>query len=482
MQVTETETDGLKREYKVVIAAQDLNEKLEARLQQVGEQVNIPGFRPGKVPLNVLKQRFGQRVMGEVLEQAVKDSSSQAMAERALRPALQPKIEITKFDQDKDLEYTMAVELLPDIEVMDFAKIELEQLKVEVPDSEVGEALERLAASQKTTAPLAEERPAESGDVLVIDFRGSVDGEELPGMAAEDHHLELGSNQFVGTFEEQLVGASKGESREVTVTFPEQYANDKLAGRDAIFQVSVKDILGTVPPEIDDSLAQRLGEESLETLKTRVREQIEKEYGQITRGRMKRTLLDKLAEGHNFPVPAGMVDAEFDMIWKQVETDRNEGRVDPDDEGKDDDALKEEYRQIAERRVRLGLLLSEVGRQNNIEVTQEEVNQALMQEAQKHPGQEREVFEFFQRTPEAMANLRAPIYEDKAIDFIADLAQVNVRSVSPEALREEVENEADEAEKKEPAKKAAAKKATKSKASKKAKKGEDTTGGEAAEE
>ena len=482
MQVTETETDGLKREYKVVIAAQDLNEKLEARLQQVGEQVNIPGFRPGKVPINVLKQRFGQRVMGEVLEQAVKDSSSQAIAERGLRPALQPKIEITKFDQDKDLEYTMAVELLPDIEVMDFGKIELEQLKVEVPDSEVDEALDRLASSQKTTAPLDKERPAESGDVLVIDFRGSVDGEELPGMAAEDHHLELGSNQFVGTFEEQLVGSNKGDAREVTVTFPDQYANDKLAGRDAVFQVTVKDILGTQPPEIDDSLAQRLGEESLDTLKTRVREQIEKEYGQITRGRMKRVLLDKLADGHDFPVPAGMVDAEFEMIWKQVENDRNEGRVDPDDEGKDDEELKAEYRQIAERRVRLGLLLSEVGRQNEIEVSQEEVNQALMQEAQRHPGQEREVFEFFQRTPEAMANLRAPIYEDKAIDFITDLAQVSVRSVSPEALREEVESEAEEAEKKKPAKKAAAKKSSGKKTSKKAKKDEDTTGGEAAEE
>ena len=480
MQVTETETDGLKREYKVVIAAQDLNEKLEARLQQVGEQVTIPGFRPGKVPINVLKQRFGQRVMGEVLEQAVKDSSSQAIAERGLRPALQPKIEITRFDQDKDLEYTMALELLPDIEVMDFAKIELEQLKVDVPDSEVDGALERLAASQKTTAPLDQERPAESGDVLVIDFRGAVDGEELPGMAAEDHHLELGSNQFVGTFEEQLIGANKGDAREVTVTFPEQYANDKLAGRDAVFQVAVKDILATQPPEIDDDLAQRLGEDSLEGLKTRLREQIEKEYGQITRGRMKRALLDTLADGHDFPVPAGMVDAEFDMIWKQIEADRDEGRVDPDDEGKDEDALKAEYRQIAERRVRLGLLLSEVGRQNEIEVTNEEVSQALMQEAQKHPGQEREVFEFFQRTPEAMANLRAPIYEDKAIDFIADLAQVSVRSVSPEALREAIETEAEEAEKKAPAKQAAAKKtAAQSEAGEK---DEEATGGQAAGE
>jgi trigger factor len=470
MQVTETQTAGLKREYKVVLAAKDIDQKLEARLQQIGQQAKIPGFRPGKVPITVLKQRFGQSVMGEVLQQAVQDSSSQAIAERGLRPAMQPKIEITSFDKGKDLEYTLAVELMPEVKVMDLGKIALERVQVEAPDSEVEEALGRLAGAYKTTEPLEKPRPAASGDVLVIDFQGTVDGEALPGMAANDHHLELGSSQFIDTFEEQLVGAAKGDHRELKVTFPKEYGNDKLAGREAIFQVDVKDILAAVPAALDDDLAKRLGEESLTTLRQRVREQIEKDYARITRGRLKRDILDQLAKGHDFEVPPGMVDAEFDMIWRQVEEDRKGGQLDPEDEGKSDDELKGEYREIAERRVRLGLLLSEIGRQNSIEVSQEEVNQALLREAQRHPGQEREVFEFFQRSPEALANLRAPLFEDKVIDFIADLAAVTERKISPDQLREEIEagneagNEAGDDSK--PAKKAKPKKAGKKAAAK----------------
>ncbi len=485
MQVTETQTEGLKREYKVVLAAKDINEKLEARLQQIGERAKIPGFRPGKVPITVLKQRFGQSVMGEVLQQAVQDSSSQAMAERGLRPAMQPKIEITAFDHGKDLEYTLAVELMPEVKVMDLGELALEQVQVEAPDSEIEEALERLARAYKTTKPLDEPRPAERGDVLVIDFQGTVDGEALPGMAATDHHLELGSSQFVGTFEDQLAGANKGDHREVKVTFPEAYVNDKLAGREAVFQVEVKDILAAVPAAIDDDLAKRLGESDLEGLRKRVRDQIEKDYGQLTRGRMKRELLDQLAKAHDFEVPPGMVEAEFDMIWRQIEEDRKGGQLDPEDEGKSDEELKGEYRAIAERRVRLGLLLSEIGRQNSIEVSNEEINQALLREAQRHPGKEREVFEFFQRSPEAMANLRAPLFEDKVIDFITDLAKVTERRVSPEQLREELEAASDaeadaeadggkskKAKAKKPAKKAAGKAPSKAKGAA----GEETPG------
>ena len=442
MQVTETQTDGLSREYKIVVAAKDIDEKIEHRLMELGQQVKVPGFRPGKIPLTVLKQRFGSSVMGEVLENAVRDSSNQAMMERGLRPAMQPKIEITAFDQGSDLEYTMAVELLPEIEFMDFSTLELERVKVAVPDDEVDKALTEITRSQKTTEPLKEPRKAESGDVLVIDFRGSVDGEELPGMAAEGHHLELGSNQFVGTFEDQLIGTDKGEQRQVTVTFPDAYVNDKLAGKEAVFEVTVQDILASVPIPVDDDMAKRMGLDSLDTLKGNIRQQIENEYQQVSRGRMKRQLLDKLADGHDFMVPAGMVDAEFDVIWRQVEEDRSKGELDPEDEGKDEDQLKTEYKDIAERRVRLGLLLSEVGRQNAIEVSQEELQQALMREAQRHPGKEREVFEFFQKSPEAMANLRAPLFEDKTVDYIVELAKVSERELSPDALREEMEKEA----------------------------------------
>lgn len=446
MQVTETNTEGLQREFKIVLEAKDIDDKLAARLQEIGESVKVPGFRPGKVPLSVLKQRFGPSVMGEVLERAVQDSSSQAMMERGLRPAMQPKIEITSFDQGADLEYSMKIELLPEIETMDFATISLEQVKVSVPDEEVEKALDNLAGSQKKTEPLAEPRKAETGDVLVIDFRGAVDGEELPGMAAEGHHLELGSNQFVGTFEEQLVGIDKGESREITVTFPEEYVNEKLAGRDAVFQVTVNDILAAVPLPVDDDLAKRLGLESLDQLKDNIREQIGNEYQQVSRARMKRKLLDVLADGHSFEVPPGMVDSEFEMIWHQIEHDQKDGKLDPEDEGKSDDELKGEYREIAERRVRLGLLLSEVGRQNSLEVSDEEVSQALLREVQQHPGREREVYEFYQKTPEAMAQLRAPLYEDKVIDFIVELAKVEEREVTPDQLREEMEAESKKAE------------------------------------
>jgi trigger factor len=462
MQVTETQAEGLKREYKVQIAATEIDEKMAARLEELGNTVKVPGFRPGKVPLQILKQRFGKSVMGEVLERAVSDSSNQALNERGLRPAMQPKIEISSFDDGKDLEYTMELELLPDIEPMDFSKIELERSNIEIENSAVQEAIEDLAKAHKKTEPLDAPRKTQTGDVLVIDFSGTVDGEAYPGMAAEDHHLELGTSSFIEGFEEQLIGAEIGDTREVKVTFPEAYANDRLAGQDAIFKVTIKNILQSVPLAIDDELATTLGETDLEALKARVRERMAAEYKDFARTRLKRQLLDRLAEGHGFPVPDSMVNVEFETIWKQIEQDREAGSLDPEDAAKDAEDLKADYREIAERRVRLGLLISEVGQRNGIEVTQEEANMALLREAQRYPGKEREVFEFYQKTPEVMANLRAPIFEDKVVDFIIDLAQVTDRSVTPEALREEMESETEEGAseaKKKPAKPAKPKKA-----------------------
>jgi trigger factor len=441
MQVTETNNDGLKREFTVVISAKDLNEKTEARLSELGQNIKVPGFRPGKVPMSVLKQRYGQNVMGEVLERAVQDSSSQALQERGLRPAMQPKVEIQKFEEGKDLEYTMELEVMPEFEPMDFSKLELERVEVEVPEKEVDEALERIASQRTETKPLEKARKSQKGDVLVIDFKGTVDGEAFPGMEAEDHHLELGSNAFVEGFEDQLTGLDKGESKDVTVTFPKEYVNDQLAGKEAVFQVSVKDILESVPAKLDDETAKAYGEENLEGLKNRVRQELGKDYGQLTRSKMKRELLDKLADNHDFSVPAGMVDAEFDTIWKQIEEAKKNDSLDEEDKGKSDEQLREEYRRIAERRVRLGLLLSEVGRINDVDVTQEELNSALIQEAQRHPGQERQVIEFFQKNPDALANLRAPIYEDKVIDYIIEQAKVTDRKVTVEELQAELEAE-----------------------------------------
>lgn len=468
MQVTEVSSDGLKRDFKVVIEAKEINEKVENRLRELSARVKIPGFRPGKAPIKLLKQRYGPSVMGEVLERAVTDSSNQALTERGLRPAVQPKIEIDSFEDGADLEYSMAIELLPEISPMDFSALELERVKIAVPEEEVDSALQRLADSRKESKPVETPRPAQSGDVLVIDFKGTVHGEALPGMAGEDHHLELGSNSFIEGFEEQLIGASVGDERTVTVTFPEAYGNEKLAGQPAVFECTVKEVREPVPAELNDELAKSLGAEGLDDLRDKVKERLGQDYDGLSRMRMKREILDQLAEGHDFEVPQSMVDLEFDAIWKQVEHEREHGHSDPDDEGKDDEELKAEYREIAERRVRLGLLLSEVGRVNQIEVAQDEVNRALFQEAQRYPGQEQQVVEYYRQNPEALAQLRAPLFEDKVIDFIISLAKVNEREVSPDQLREEEEKQAAEAAEK-PAKKAAAKKPAKKKAAAKGK-------------
>jgi trigger factor len=464
MQVTETNSDGLKRDFKVVIEAKEINEKVETRLRELSARVKIPGFRPGKAPIKLLKQRYGPSVLGEVLERAVTDSSAQALNERGLRPAVQPKIEIDSFEDGADLEYSMAIELLPEIQPIDFATLSLERVKIKVPDEEVTSALERLATSRKESKPLETPRPAQSGDVLVIDFKGTVHGEALPGMAGEDHHLELGSNSFIGGFEEQLIGAAVGENRTVNVTFPDGYGNEKLSGQPAVFECTVKEIRESVPAELNDELAKSMGAEGLDDLRDKVKERLGQDYDGLSRMRMKREILDQLSEAHEFEVPESMVDLEFEAIWQQVEQDRAQGRVDPDDEGKEDEAVKAEYLEIAERRVRLGLLLSEVGRLNQIEVNQDEVNKALFMEAQRHPGQEQQVVEYYRSNPQAQAQLRAPLFEDKVIDFIVDLAKVTEREVTVDQLRDEEEKESaaaaekpKKAAKKKPAKKAAGK-------------------------
>jgi trigger factor len=442
MQVEEKSAEALKREYQVTIAATEIAEKIEARLKELGASVNLPGFRPGKVPLAILKQRFGSNVMGEVLEGAVNDSSNQAISERGLRPALQPKIEIESFKEGEDLVYSMAVELLPQIEPGDFSTITLERIKVEVPDADVDRALADLAERHRHTEPLAEPRPAAAGDVVVLDFAGSVDGEEKPGMRASDHHLELGANQFIPGFDEQLIGAAGGEHRQVKVTFPEDYGNAKLAGKEAVFEVDVKEVRQPVPMAVDDHLAKHVGMEDLAALRTAVRKSIESEYQELARSRLKREVLDKLDEMHRFDVPTGMVDQEFDIIWRQIEHDRAHDRLDPEDAGKSEDELKAEYRSIAERRVRLGLLLSEVGQRNNIKVGEEEVGRSVAAEARRYPGKEQKVVEFYRKNPMALANLRAPIFENKVVDFIVELAKSNERSLTPQELVKEMSEEA----------------------------------------
>jgi len=434
MQITETSADGLRREFKVVVPAEDIEKQLEGRLRELGQTVRLPGFRPGKVPLPLLKQRYGQSVLGEILEKAVSDSSQQALNDRGLRPALQPKIEVTSFGEGGNLEYTLAVELLPDVEPGDFSAIEVERLVAEVDDKSVEDTLTRLAESRRDSKPVEENRGAQNGDTVVLDFDGTVDGVPFPGMKADGHHLTLGTNSFVDTFEEQLVGVRPGEHRTVTVTFPEGYANDELSNKQAVFEVDVKEVREPVPVAIEDEFAKKFGAEDLDGLKAMIRARIAEDYEQVSRSRVKRALLDNLAQSYDFPVPAGMVDIEFDAIWKRLQEELKRGEGEEEEAKKPEEELKAEYRAIAERRVRLGLLLSEVGRRANIQVSQDEVNRAVVAEAQRYPGQEREVFEFFRKNPRAVENLRAPLFEDKVVDHILEHAKVNERTVPVEEL------------------------------------------------
>lgn len=460
MQVTATNTDGLKHEFKIVVPASAIEERVEGRLQELKGQVSMPGFRPGKVPMTMLRKRFTPSVMGEVLEVLVQDGTSQALNDNNLKPAMQPQIEITSFDEGKDLEFTVAVEVLPTIEEIDYKAISLTRLTAKVEDKEVDEALARIAESRKTNEDTGSKRKAKKGDVLEIDFVGSIDGVEFPGGTGEGYDLELGSNSFIPGFEDQLIGAKPGESVDVKVPFPADYHAKDLAGKDAVFAVTVKALKEAKVPEINEEFATSLGLDTLDALKTMVREQIEKDYASISRTRLKRSLLDALAEAVSFGVPQGMVEMEFQSIWQQIEQAKANDSLDEEDKGKSDEELTTEYRALAERRVRLGLLLAEVGQKNEIKVTQEDLNRAVMQEAMRFPGQAQAVFQYFQNNQEAVNQLRAPLFEDKVVDFLFEMVSVTDKDVPAEELTADPEGDGAASAKK-PAAKKSSKKAAK---------------------
>jgi trigger factor len=453
MQITETASEGLKRAYKVVVTADAIEENIQKKLTTIGGEAKLPGFRPGKIPKKVLRARFGKSILGEVLQETVDETLRQTLEENKIRPALQPKVEVSDFDEGKDLEYTMEVELLPEIEPADFSKFELERLVAEIDDSEIDRAIESIADQQKSFT--AEDGAvADDGDAVLVDFEGSIDGELFDGGAGKDSQIQLGSGQFVPGFEEQLIGAKGGEDREVKVTFPADYPYEKLREKEAVFQVTVKEVRKPSLPKIDDDLAKGMGLEGLGQLKERVGEQLAEEYGQVSRQRLKRELLDKLDEAHEFELPPTLVENEFEGIWKQIETDREAGKLDPDDAEKSEDDLKADYQKIAERRVRLGLLLSAVGEANKVTVGQEELNRAMAKQAQQFPGQEQEVFKFYQENPQAAMQLQAPLFEDKVVDYVLELAHISERKVPKDELL--ADPEVAEKEAKKPAKKAKA--------------------------
>jgi trigger factor len=430
MQVTEIANEGLKRAYKIVVPVATITGQVDTRLAEMSKTAAMPGFRRGKVPVTLLRKQYGQALFGEAVEKAVNESVGKTVEQNGLRPALQPRVEVKAIGEDKDLEFDVTVELMPEIGDIDFAAIELERPRATVEDKAVDEAMERIAAANKEQKELATPRPAARGDMVKIDFTGYVDGVPFENGAATDYTVELGSGSLIPGFEDQLVGASAGDEREVKVTFPAEYGNKELAGKEATFKVIVKEIRELVARAADDELAKKSGFDNLEAMRKAVRDRIEQDYAQVSRGLVKRRLLDQLAERYKFGVPAGLVDMEFEAIWKQVEDARAAGQKPEGDE----DKLKEEYRGIADRRVRLGLLLAEVGRKNNIEVSAAELNQAVLREAQRFQGQERRVLEFYQKNPDMRERLRAPIFEDKTIDFVLELARVTDKPVSPDEL------------------------------------------------
>jgi len=458
MQVTDIDTNGLRRELKVVIPAGQLEERVSARLAEIAHTIRIPGFRPGKVPVKLVRQKYGAAVRGEVMEEAVNDATQAALAEKGLRPALQPKVDVTSQAEGADVEFTLVVETMPEVVPMDFSTIALEREKAEVPEEEVETALNEIAAERGPVEAVT--RAAISGDVVVIDFVGRQGGAAFDGGSAENYELKLGSGSFIPGFEEQLIGSAAGDILQVKVTFPEAYGNEALAGKPAEFDVTLREVKASTVLEIDDELAKGLGLDSLDALKQAVRDEIGRDLNQLARLKLKRALLDVLAANHDFPVPETMVDGEFDTVWKQIEEERAAGRSDPADAGKSEEDLKQEYRALAQRRVRLGLLLGEVGRINNITISQEDTNRALMNEARRFPGQEHMVFQYYRNNPEALEALRAPLYEEKVVDFVLELAKVTDKEVSVAQLRRDPDEAegADEADAK-PNKRAAKKKA-----------------------
>jgi trigger factor len=436
--------EGLSRTYKVSVAKADLQKRFDERIEEIRPQMNLKGFRPGKVPASHVKKMFGKDIMGEVVQALVQETSQKAIEDADVRPAGQPEMKMESdmekvLDGEEDLAYEMSVDVMPDFEPVDIKKLTLTKPVAEINDDEIEARLNQIAESNPKYDKRAKTAKARKDDAVVIDFLGKLDGEPFEGGAAEEHTLVLGSNSFIPGFEDQLIGVKAGDEKNVEVTFPEQYQADHLAGKEAVFEVKVHEVRAPKTPELDEEFATGLGLESLDKLKELVSEQIKGEFDGASRAKAKRNLLDVLDEKHDFDLPPKMVEQEFNQIWQQVQAEMDAGRTPEEDKGKSEDDLKEEYGKIAERRVRLGLVLAEIGRVADIQIDEQEVQQALIREARNFPGQERQVIEFFQKDPNAMAQLRAPIYEDKVVDHILDTAKVKEETVSKEELLKEDE-------------------------------------------
>jgi len=480
MNVSETKSDGLLREYKIVITADEIEVEVAKKLEEIAATVKMPGFRPGKVPLSVVKTRFGDQARGEAIKTALDEGARQAIEGNDLKLASQPKVDIKSYEENKDLEASLACEIMPAITVPDLAKLAIEKPRIESDSQEIDDALSRIADENRPTVALAKPRAAKLGDVVTIDFVGRIDGEAFEGGAAEGHALELGSNSFIPGFEDGLVGAKTDESRDVPVTFPEDYQAAHLAGKLAVFEVTVRDIQEKADASIDDELAKRLGFDDLDGLKDAIGQQINGQHATALRQLVKKNVLDALADGEAFDVPPSLFQQEYDSVARAMNPNAAEAHHHDHDHDPDHDqdhehpaaeegmskADKDEAQKIATRRVRLGLLITEIGRVNNIDVTEEDTRKAVFEEARRYPGQEQMVLEYFQKNPQAMQQIAGPIFEDKVIDFILEMAKVSEVVIDKDALYQA--DESDAAPAKKAAKKSAKKAASKKPAAKKA--------------
>ncbi|MEP3420581.1 MAG: trigger factor [Erythrobacter sp.] len=463
MQTKQTTNEGLKRAYSITITAGEIAAKVDAEIKKVAPQVQMPGFRAGKVPANLVKKMHGEQLHAQTLNDTIRESVDGLLKDEDLRPAMQPAISLNEdYEEGKDAEISVELEVLPTVEAPSTDDLKLEKLVVPVTDAQIDEAIEGIAGQNKSYKDAAKTKKAADGNQLIIDFLGKLDGEPFEGGAAEDAALVIGSGTFIPGFEEQLVGAKTGDEKTITVTFPEEYQAEHLAGKEATFDVTVKAVKVETDTKIDDEFAKNLGLDSIDKLREIMSGQLEQQTTGLTRTQMKRSLLDQLAAGHDFEVPATMVDAEFEQIWAQLQQEATK-EEDPEAALKQIEEEKDDYRGIAERRVRLGLLLSEIGQANSVEVTQQEMSMLVQQASQQYREEDRERFmQYIQQDPMAAAQLRAPLYEDKVVDFLFDKADVTEREVTVEELQAAIEAD-EEAEvekvKAAPKKKAAAKKA-----------------------
>lgn len=441
MQVKETLSEGLKREYEVLVPAADLDQRVNAKLEEIKGRVNIAGFRPGKVPMSHLKRVYGKSVMSEVIQQAVNEANQKIVDDGKFKLAMEPKVTLAAEDEasvkqivegKSDLAYKVAMEILPKIEFPDFKKIKVTRPTTAASDADVDQALQKIAEANQQYEP--KDGKAETGDQVTIDFKGSIDGTPFEGGAAEDAPLVLGSNTFIPGFEDQLVGVAAGDEKDITVKFPEDYGADHLAGKDAVFAIKVKKVEQPKKSEIDDEFAKSVGAENLAKLKEQVRERIERDFTQVSRAKAKRSLLDALDEAMKFEAPPSLVEQEFDTVWKAVNNDLQRRNATWKDEDTTEEEAQAEYRRIADRRVRLGLAIAELGEKNNIQVSDDELTRALVEQARQFPGQEQQVWDHFRKNPQAMAGIRAPLFEDKVIDFILELADVTEKPVTRDEL------------------------------------------------